>query len=361
MNKRMNVIEGLAFVVLLLVPLSTKAGPTLRQLAAERGILFGTAVKASALASDDKYREVLVREFALVTPENELKWAATHPAEGRFDFSKADQIVDFAAAHGLQIRGHTLCWNADRYLPKWMLSREFTREQVEALLHEHIRTVMQRYRGRIKCWDVVNEAVANDNRPDAAPLFDGFWMKHLGEDYIALAFRFAHEADPEALLFYNDYDHGDALGPKSDRIYALLKRLIAAGVPVHGVGLQMHCNLRKPPVGKAVRANFERLAKLGLQVQITELDVDPSGVSGTMEERLQKQADVYRDIVSAAVSSRVCKAILTWGFSDRFIQKDLNRRQGLPENTPTLLWLFDAGYHPKPAFEAVLSALQTGH
>ena len=202
----------------------------------------------------------------------------------------------------MQIRGHTLCWNADRYLPKWMLGREFTRQQVETLLHEHIRTIVSRYRGRIKYWDVVNEAVANDDRPGAAPLFDGFWNKHLGDDYIALAFRFAREADPGAILFYNDYDHGDSLGAKSDRIYALIKRLLAVRVPVQGVGLQMHCNLRKPPTREAVRANLERLGSLGLRVQITELDVDLTGASGTTEERLQRQAAVYRDIVSAAVA-----------------------------------------------------------
>jgi len=260
----------------------------------------------------------------------------------------------------LQLRGHTLCWNADRYLPKWLLTGKFTREQVKALLRDHIRTLMQRYHGRIKYWDVVNEAVANDNSPGAPALFDQFWSQQLGDDYIALAFRFAHEADPDAILFYNDYDHGDALGPKSDRIYALLKRLLDAGVPVQGVGLQMHCNLKKPPVRAEVQANLERLAKLGLRIQITELDVDPRGVPGTLAERLQQQARVYHDVVAAAVDSRVCETIVTWGFSDRFIQKGLNYRQNLPANTPTLLWLFDEWYGPKPAYFAVMDALLAG-
>lgn len=330
----------------------------LHELAAARGLAFGTAVSARTLANDATYREVLVREFSMVTAENELKWVATQPAEGRFEFAAADRIIAFATEHKMQIRGHTLCWNADRYLPKWMLERQFTGAQVESLLREHIRTVMGRYRGRIKYWDVVNEAVANDNRPGAKPLFDGFWNKHLGDDYIALAFRFAREADPDAVLFYNDYDHGDALGPKSDRIYALLKRLLADGVPVQGVGLQTHCNLAKPPTYAALRANYERLAKLGLRVQITELDVYPVGVPGTLEERLKKQADVYRDVVTAAVDSRACEAIVTWGFTDKFNQVGLNRRKNLPDNTPTLLWLFDENYRPKPAYFAVANALQ---
>jgi endo-1,4-beta-xylanase len=329
----------------------------LRTLAAARGIAIGTAVADRPLTNDATYREVLTREFSIITAENELKWAATQPAEGKFNFAAADRIVEFAEAHKMQLRGHTLCWNADRYLPKWMLEREFTRAQVETLLREHIRTVMGRYRGRIKYWDVVNEAVANDNRPSAKPLFDGFWNKHLGDDYIALAFRFAREADPEAVLFYNDYDHGDGLGAKSDRIYGLLKKLLAEGVPVHGVGLQMHCNLRKPPVRAAVLANLQRLGALGLRVQITELDVDIMGAPGSEEERLVQQATVYRDIVSAAVESKVCDAIVTWGFSDKFIQRGLNIRNKRPENAPTLLWLFDAEYRPKLSYAAVRDAL----
>ena len=336
-----------------------RAAP-LHELAAARGLAFGTAVSARALAGDATYREVLAREFSLVTAENELKWAATQPAEGRFEFAAADRILAFATEHKMQIRGHTLCWNADRYLPKWILAREFTGAQAETLLREHIRTVVGRYRGRIKYWDVVNEAVANDKRTAAAPLFDGFWSQHLGEDYIALAFRFAHEADPDAVLFYNDYDQGDALGIKSDRIYALLKRLLAAGVPVQGVGLQLHCNLRDPPQREAVRANLARLGALGLRVHITELDVDIAGAPGTLEERLRRQAEVYRDVVTAAVTSRVCEAIVTWGFTDRFIQRGLNLRHKLPENTPTPLWLFDADYKPKPAYAAVATALAAG-
>ncbi len=335
----------------------TSPAVPLHVLAKARGMAIGTAVSARALENDATYREVLAREFSMVTAENELKWATTRPAEGKFNFAPADRIVEFAEAHHLEIRGHTLCWNADRYLPKWLLAREFTRAEVETLLREHIRTVMGRYRGRIKYWDVVNEAVANDNRPGAAPLFHDFWSKQLGEDYIALAFRFAHEADPGAVLFYNDYDHGDALGAKSERIYGLLKKLLAAGVPVQGVGLQMHCNLRKPPVREAVAANLKRLAALGLRVHLTELDVDIFGVPGSVEERLAQQAAVYRDVVTAAVESRVCEAIVTWGFSDKFIQRGLNLRHKQPENAPTLLWLFDDKYAPKPAYEAVRLAL----
>jgi endo-1,4-beta-xylanase len=147
---------------------------SLRAAAAAKGILFGSAVKASSIKDDARYREIVVREFSVVTAENELKMAATQPAEGRFDFTKADIVVDFATRHGLEIRGHTLCWDADRYLPKWVLARMFTRQEATDLLRTHIHTVMSRYRGRIKCWDVVNEAVANIKSPDTPLLFHEF-------------------------------------------------------------------------------------------------------------------------------------------------------------------------------------------
>ncbi len=331
---------------------------TLRAAASSKGILFGSAVKASSIKDDAVYREILLREFSIVTAENELKMAATQPAEGRFDFTKADIVVDFATRNGLEIRGHTLCWDADRYLPKWVLARTFTRQEATDLLRTHIHTVMSRYRGRIKYWDVVNEAVANIKSPDTPPLFHEFWSKHLGDDYIELAFRFAHEADPDAVLFYNDYDHGKALSPKSNRIYDLLKRLVLAGVPIHGVGLQMHCNLTQPPIYEDMKANFERLGRLGLRVQITEFDVYPVGVPGTLEERLARQASVYHDVVAAAVDSKVCEAIVMWGFTDKFNQRGINQRKNLPLDAPTLLWLFDEQFQPKPAYFGVMRALQ---
>lgn len=329
---------------------------SLRAAAAAKGMLFGSAVKASAIKDDAVYRELIVREFSIVTAENELKMAATQPAEGRFDFAKADLVVDFATRHGLEIRGHTLCWDADRYLPKWVLERTFTREEATHLLRTHIHTVMSRYRGRIKYWDVVNEAVANIKSVDTPLLVHEFWSKHLGDDYIALAFRFAHEADPDAVLFYNDYDHGKSLSPKSNRIYDLLKRLVQAGVPIHGVGLQMHCNLTQPPNYEAMKTNFERLGRLGLRVQITELDVYPMGVPGTLEERLARQAAVYHDVVAAAVDSKVCEAIVMWGFTDKFNQRGINQRKNLPLEAPTLLWLFDEHFQPKPAYFGVMRA-----
>jgi endo-1,4-beta-xylanase len=198
--------------------------------------------------------------------------------------------------------------------------------------------------------------VNNSDRSGAGPLVDGYWSRALGRDYVATAFRLAREIDPASRLFYNDYDHGLALGPKSNRIYALLKQLCEDGVPVEGVGLQLHCNLVNPPVRRDLVENFRRLGALGLRVQVTELDVEIMTASGSLEDRLARQARVYSDVVSAAVESRCVEAVVMWGFTDRFRQEALLRRKKLPpQETP--MWIFDRDYRPKPAFDAVVAAL----
>lgn len=328
----------------------------LRSLAGKNHIQVGAAVKYQAFQSDPTYRAMLLREYNLLVPENELKWSTLRPEAKSFAFEKADAVVNFAVTNGLSMRGHTLCWNADRYLPNWVLDQIRTPEQARKLLETHIRTVVTHYQGRIKCWDVVNEAVAN--RTNGPVLVDGFWKKMLGDEYIELAFKWAHEADPEAELFYNDYDKGDSMGMKSDRIYNLIKKLVEQKVPINGVGLQMHCSLANPPAEAAVRANIERLTRLGLKVQITEMDVDIDDVKGTLAERLEQQGRVYGIVARAAMSNPDCTAFVTWGVSDRWGNTNRNKLKGKPENSPTFLLPFDADYQPKPAAFCIAEAVR---
>jgi endo-1,4-beta-xylanase len=331
----------------------------LRTLAGAKGLLIGAAVKFSALENDPEYRALLRREYSLLVPENELKWATLRPDAKSFAFEKGDAIVDFAVTHGLAVRGHTLCWNLDKHMPRWVLEQPRTPAQARDLLRDHIRTVMARYQGRIKYWDVVNEAVTNNNRTNAPVLADGYWRRMLGDDYVQLAFKWAHEADPDALLFYNDYDKGDSMGAKSDRIYVLVKQLVEQGVPIHGVGLQMHCNLTNPPVEAHVRANFQRLTKLGLQVHITELDVDIEDAPGSLAERLAAQGRIYGLVTRAAAGNPDCTALVTWGVTDRWGNVRRNALRGKPEQAPTFMLPFDAQLRPKPAAFDMAAALRS--
>lgn len=331
--------------------------PALRDLAARRQLEVGTAVKASALADDADYRTTLLRHFTVVTPENEMKWKAICPVPGEYRFSQADSIVTFAQKNGLAVRGHTLVWNSDQHSPAWLLKLPENRETALRVMRDFMQRVMTRYRGRVRDWDVVNEAIANDSRPGAPLYVNGYWLRAMGEDYIATAFRLAREIDPQARLFYNDYDHGLGLSPKSDRIYALLKRLKEAGVPIDGVGLQMHCNLKRPPVKADLVANFKRLKALGLIVQVTELDVEVMDDPAPLEDRLARQATIYREVFEAALEAKV-EAVITWGFTDKFRHTALLRRKKLPETLDTPMWLFDASYRPKASFHAVVAALR---
>jgi endo-1,4-beta-xylanase len=205
------------------------------------------------------------------------------------------------------------------------------------ILREHVTTVVGRYRGRIVAWDVVNEAVADDGS-----LRDTIWSRGIGPEYVEMAFRWAHEADPDALLFYNDYG-GEGLGRKSDGIYGLVGDLVARGVPVHGVGLQMHVSLGWSPRPQDVAANVARLAELGLEVHVTEMDVRIK--APVTEEELAQQARVYRDLLQVCLSAQSCKAFLLWGFTDR--------HSWIPHFFTgwDAALIYDEAYRPKPAYD----------
>jgi len=208
----------------------------------------------------------------------------------------------------------------------------------------HIRSVASHYRGQVVAWDVVNEAI-DDN---SLGLRDSIFRQTLGDNYIADAFRIAHDADPQALLFYNDYG-GEGLGAKSDAIYDLVRGLKAQGVPIDGVGLQMHIRAAAPPSDTSVANNMQRLAALGLRVNISEMDVRIGDLGGATDANLATQKAVYHSIVAVCVAQPACQGVTFWGFSDAhsWIYSQFG---------PDAPLLFDIQYAPKPAFYGVLDA-----
>jgi len=339
---------------LMLVPALALPGraQTLRQEAARAGILVGTAVQAGYL-SQPAYASTLAREFDMVEPEDALKWTALRPDGRTFNFTEADQIVSFASAHGMEVRGHNLVWGIHN--PKWLAEGKFTPEELSALLHEHIATVVGHFKGRVFAWDVVNEAL-----DDHGMLRDSIWYNQpgiglaaQGTAYIEQAFRWAHEADPQALLFYNDGD-AEAMNQKSDAVYAMVKDFRQRGVPIDGVGMQMHI-LDLAVNTDSVAANIARLVKLGVQVHITELDVAvPVDAAGNTVHPgdLARQAELYRRVAEACLRNSGCTAIQTWGFTDKYswIGWFTGHRKGMA--LP-----FDRQYEPKAAYRALMQAL----
>jgi len=315
--------------------------PPLRTLTSATGRLIGAAVQSGYPANEPDYLEPLVVECNALTAEFEALWVVLHPARGDYDFAALDAIADFAEAHDMLLRGHHLVW--DLYFPDYL--HALTPEELRAELEEHIRTVAGRYRGRMGTWVVVNEA-ANLFSGGFRP---GLWIDTLGPGYIADAFRIAHESDPDAELIYNDV-FAEGIGPKSDFIYALVQDLLAQGVPIHGVGFQMH-QFFDDPLPATFRDNLQRFADLGLRAQLTEMDVLTDVFPGDLAARLEQQRHVYHDAVAVCLAVEGCEAVTFWGFTDKHSWIDTffgPNRYPLP---------FDADYRPKSAYFGVRDAL----
>ena len=316
--------------------------------------IIGAALAFPALTADRQYARVAAARFDMVTPENEMKWAIVHPAPGVYDFDRADAIVDRAEAAGQRVHGHNLVWHA--FNPDWLTSGTFTEGELRRTLRGHIRTVAGHFRGSVELWDVVNEAL-----DESGELRESLWSEGIGPEFVDLAFRWAHEADPGALLFYNEYG-AEGLGAKSDGVYRLVKGMIARGVPIDGVGLQMHTTIDpapgpNAPLGAALYrpdpsdlvVNMRRLADLGLEVAVTELDV--RGPAPATAEALAAQAEVYGDVMSACIAVPACTSVTAWGFTDRYSWVP-SHFPGVGDALP-----FDARLRPKPAYDAMCAQL----
>jgi len=354
-----------------------------------KNMLFGTEVDPNALGRDPSYTALLTNHYNIVVPENDLKFQDTERSRGRFTFEKADKVVQFAQEHNLVVRGHVLVyqwqseWLRNNYVDQYDNAPEgkFAAKDVKAILDHHIETVMGRYKGRIKYWDVVNEVICDPvgtNNVDRSSmdtiLQHSFWYKafkilqahgDVSEDFVSYAFRKAHSVDPDCKLFLNDYgiEGYYGWGEKSFAARALVKSLLDHGVPIHGVGLQMHQNYgNDPSAGDNLDKNIQAYKDMGLEVQVTECDIkielpvlstSPDKVYGEPTPAdLANQARTYYNIVKTCKESGNVTAFLTWGFTDRY--------SWIPWKYPGWGWAlpFDKNYQPKPAAYAIEKALK---
>ncbi len=351
MRLNIRVLSWIACFSLAIGPAHSQA---LRETAARSGVLVGTAARPEQL-TEPAYAATLAREFNMLEPENQLKWEVVHPAPDKFDFSLGDRLVDFAIAHQMKVRGHVLAWHQQN--PPWLIDGKRTPEQLGAILEQHIKTVVGHYRGKVFAWDVINEAFDEGKREGklrSTVWYDqpGIGLSDKGYAYIEKCFQWAHAADPDALLFYNEAG-ADVVNPKSDAIYAMVKDFRKRGVPIDGVGFQMHISNLDPEVA-SMSANIGRFTALGVQVHITELDVAlPVDADGNARPAdLLLQADIYRQIASGCLSHAGCTAIQTWGFTDKYSWIPWHSK-----HTQGAALLFDREYRPKPAYEALRDTL----
>lgn len=333
----------------------TQTIPALHK-AYEGAFKIGAAINPYTIQSDGEF---IAKHFNSVTAENQMKFGVLHPEEDLYDFAEADEIADFATRNNMVLRGHTLVWH--NQTSDWVFKNPTTggdasRELLLSRLKSHIDTVVGRYKGIAYAWDVVNEAI--EDKTDKV-MRESKWLELLGEDFILQAFRMAHEADPQALLFYNDYNETNPI--KSRKIYNLVRTLLDKGAPIHGIGMQAHWNIHGPELDE-IRAAIELYASLGVQIHITEMDVsvfnhddkrtDLTAPTSEME-KLQEQR--YEDIFKLfkEYQSNIT-SVTFWGATDRYTWLD-----GFPvrgrKNWP---FLFDVKGEPKPSFWKVIGQSQ---
>ncbi|KAF1007264.1 MAG: Exoglucanase/xylanase [Luteibacter sp.] len=309
-------LQGLALASLGRITLANAADDftPLRQLAADKDMSFGFAVDPARIGADEAYRNFVARQANLLVPENALKWAQVHPAPDRFNFGPVDELVAFARSHGQRVRGHTLCWH--RALPDWL--KNVPRDDAEATLIAHIRSVMGHYRGQMVSWDVVNEAIEpGDGQP--GDLRNGFWYRMLGARYVEIAYRAAHDADPQAILCYNDYGL-ETDSPSSERkrgaVLAMLRDLRHRGVPIHAVGLQSHLRAGDANrLGAGLSRFIQAIRDLDMAVYVTELDVDDSQIDAHADGDAAVAA-TYKRYLDLVLDTKAASAVLTWGVWD---------------------------------------------
>jgi endo-1,4-beta-xylanase len=314
----------------------------LRELAHKLGVRIGSAVDVGALAAEADYRRVLNREFTHITAENAMKWESIEPERGVFTWEGADAVVANARRHGQEIRGHTLLWH--NQLPAWLTAGvadgSIGARELRGILRDHIKTQVSRYKGKIRAWDVVNEVVDDDGN-----LRETIWLTELGPGYIADAFRWAHQADPRAKLYLNDYNlEGDA--DKIARTFALVKELKRQRAPIHGVGFQGHLSIEFDyPAG--FPGIMRQFTDLGLEAAITEADVRM--LLPATPEKLATQADYYQRMLSTCAANKRCTEFTVWGYTDRH-----SWVPGFFEGEGAAC-LMDENLMPKPACRALLS------
>jgi endo-1,4-beta-xylanase len=333
------------------------ATASLKQLAQEKGVLFGSCLALKYFAQSAAYQQLFLAQCDLATPEVHMTWSSLSSQPGIYDFSAADKLAAFCSSAHIKVRGHTLVWHDA--LPAWVVP-QLTPKTGPTMMTSHIRAVAGHFAGKLYSWDVVNEALdPGSHRADG--LRDSPWLQSCGADYMDVAFRAAAAADPHALLVWNEtyLEVSNGFGrAKRTAMLALLDGMLARGVPIHGIGLEAH--LRGDQAAVLGDESYEdflgELARRGMNIFITELDVQDAMLPADVAVRDRAVSDIYRGFLSATLRQPAVKGIVTWGLADCFtwIAGYRPRKDGLPVRPLP----FDADCQPKAAYYAIAQTLQ---
>ncbi|KAJ3040826.1 hypothetical protein HDV00_010441 [Rhizophlyctis rosea] len=318
---------------------SALAQDTLKSLAAAKGIYIGAACDNGEIV-DPTFAKIIGEQFHTTTPGNGMKWDATEPSQGTFSYSKGDEILNFAKARNMTVRGHTLVWHSQ--LPSWVSTGTWTKDTLTAAIQSHVTNLVTHYKGQLLHWDVVNEVFNEDGTWRSSVFYNT-----LGEDFVAIAFRAARAADPDVKLYINDYNL-DYAGAKANAMYNLVKKLKADGVPIDGVGSQSHLIVGGVPAAD-LEVNLKKFTSLGVEVALTEVDI--RGSTPLSSADLQQQKSDYQATFGACLNTPGCVGVTIWGFTDRYSWIPTT----FPGEGDALPW--DKNYNRKPAHDGIVLAL----
>jgi endo-1,4-beta-xylanase len=326
----------------------------LRDLANQKNILIGADIDVRVF-NVLQLRDKATSEFNGVTIG--FPWAEIEPERGKFDFSKTDQMVEFAAQNNMKIMGLHLLWGSRDHLPNWLLEGNFTQDELKEILHQYVVTLANRYKGKIYIWSIANEFTARR-------LWGGdFWYDRLGSAYVESAFRWAHETDPNALLMLNEAGNESMASTNAiivSRMLSFVEQLKNDSVPIDAIGMQMHLlspfSIKEVPAKQDVMETMLKFSNLGFPVYVTEIDVNLHNVQGNQQEKWDYQANVYKEMFEACLESGVCKGFFIFGISDAFSwYNECDLCLNIPDAEPLI---FDEYFNPKPAYYALVEVLQ---
>jgi endo-1,4-beta-xylanase len=359
LHRRDFMVSGAAALLFSRAAPGASDQPSLRAAAAAKGIQYGCAVAAPQIQSPDDFTALVCQQCAVIVPENAMKWYRMSDAPDREDYSVPDQIASFARTHDLALRGHTLLWYWRT--PAWFFKLP-DRAASEAAMLRRVRDMAGRYRGRVHSWDVVNEPLnPADGRSDN--LREAVFLKQIGPEYLDLAHHAAREADSGARLVVNEYDiEYDTPDQDAKRaaVLGLLERMKKAGTPVDALGVEAHLDIGRYPFSAAkLRRFLAEVAAMGLEIQITELDVTDERAPAPIAQRDQLIADEYRRFLDVALDEVAVTQVITWGLSDRhswIVRHETNNMKWRADELPSRPLPFDTELSPKPAWGAIAQA-----
>lgn len=326
--------------------------PPLKELASRHDLALGNHAIANRI-DEQPYREILIEQFSFALLDNTPNWYFTdgglRPSQTKFNFSQMDRLMTFARKNHMTIQAHHYLWGEEKWLPPWLKEGNFTPDQLKGLIREHITTVGKRYQDQIREWTVVNEAFTRGQH--IYGLRD-WWADHIGDkSYIDDAFRWAKQADPHSKLILNDFQN-EGINTISNEMYDYIKSAKGRGVPIDGIGMQMHIDGTHPPMKDEVIANMKRFGKLGVDVYVTEFDVNMNDVPTNNTDKDKMAGKIYYEMLRACIESKVCHSFAYLGITDK---ESWYNYVGLSGARPLM---FDRNYRPKPAYYETRRALE---